>query len=286
LHNTDPYADGNTAPSEKELWFKKNQYVPPDHTTAPQIKTVPSLTGKDTTVYVPPSTTEFRAQTTHGEHLPIYKAPDHATNIPVIKEKVATVNPGVWKPDYSESVPVQKEKADATRAPGYRAPDHEHNIPILKESAEAGRAPAYKAPDHVSGIPIVKEAVGPVNPGMWKPDYSDSVPVVKERPDASGTPAYQPPPTSVPVLREHAVAAPHHGYQAPDHTKPVPVIKTVTSADGSDHKVYVEPGKGQPKEETPSPRGTHLKKYQAPDHTSGIPVIKEDPTKYKGYVQW
>jgi hypothetical protein len=47
--------------------------VPPDHTSAPQIKTVPSLTGKDGTVYVPPKTSDFRAHVAHGEALPSYK---------------------------------------------------------------------------------------------------------------------------------------------------------------------------------------------------------------------
>jgi len=146
----------------------------------------------------------------------------------------------------------------------------------------------YKAPDHTTGIPVIKEKVGPSQPGIRKPDYTDNVPVVKEKPSAAASQAYQPPPSSVPVIKEQAAAAPPPRYQAPDHTKPMPVIKTVTSQDGSDHKVYVQPGHVQPQQDDGaiSPRGTHLKKYQAPDHTTGIPVIKEDPTKYKGYVQW
>jgi len=155
----DPYADGNTTPAEKNLqMFKKATYVPPDHTVAPQIKTVPSLDGHDGSVYVPPKTSDFRAQVSHGEHLPGYKAPDHTSNIPIIKEQAKpVVAPDYHAPDHTSGIPVKKEQAQPVHAPGYKAPDHVSGIPILKEQAKAVHAPAYRAPDHTSNIPVIKE---------------------------------------------------------------------------------------------------------------------------------
>lgn len=72
------------------------------------------------------------------------------------------MNPGVWKPDHSDTVPTVKENPEQPQPGNYRAHDHVSNIPVLKEKVDPVHAPEYKAPDHNTNIPILKEKAEPV----------------------------------------------------------------------------------------------------------------------------
>jgi hypothetical protein len=153
--------------------FKKAAYVPPDHTVAPQIKTVASLDGRDGSVYVPPKTSDFRAQVSHGESLPGYKAPDHTSNIPIIKEQAKPVNaPDYHAPNHTSGIPIITEKAKPVHAPAYRAPDHTSNIPVIKERPNAQQ---YNADGEAAVIDrVAANATGAAVTTYYKPATSSA----------------------------------------------------------------------------------------------------------------
>jgi len=108
------------------------------------------------------------------------------------------------------------------------------------------------------------------------------IPVIKEQARAAHPPGYIPPTDAqIPVIKEQPKAAHAAGYIPPDHTKPVPQIKVVINLDGKEETRVVPAGTT----EQPLAPAHGLPKYVPPTDAQ-IPVIKEDPTKFKGYVQW
>jgi hypothetical protein len=102
-----------------------------------------------------------------------YKAPDHISNIPVIKEHASQTTPqvGYRAPDHISNIPVIKEHASQTPQPtqktglGYRPPDHISNIPVIKEHIQKSVLNKYVPPDHTTNIPVVRE--------IWDPEKNE-----------------------------------------------------------------------------------------------------------------
>jgi len=92
-----------------------------------------------------------------------YKAPDHISNIPVIKEQASqTTQVGYRAPDHITNIPVIKEQITQKTGQGYVPPDHIKNIPVIREQAQKSVLHKYIPPDHTTNIPIVKEIWDPV----------------------------------------------------------------------------------------------------------------------------
>jgi hypothetical protein len=103
-----------------------------------------------------------------------YKAPDHISNIPVIKEHASQTTPqvGYKAPDHISNIPVIKEHASQTTPQpsqktglGYRPPDHISNIPVIKEHIQKSVLNKYVPPDHTTNIPVVRE--------IWDPEKNE-----------------------------------------------------------------------------------------------------------------
>jgi serine/threonine protein kinase len=93
-----------------------------------------------------------------------YKAPDHVSNIPVIREQASqTTQLGGYKaPDHISNIPVIREQITQKTGQGYRPPDHITNIPVIREQALKGSVlHKYIPPDHTTNIPVVREKWDP-----------------------------------------------------------------------------------------------------------------------------
>lgn len=109
-----------------------------------------------------------------------YKAPDHISNIPVIREQAHQTLQATYKaPDHISNIPVVREQASRQqKSKDYKPPDHISHIPVIREQAKPGKSslPKYVPPDHTTNIPVIRE--------KWDPNTNE-VKAVREIVQAS-----------------------------------------------------------------------------------------------------